>query len=466
MFLKKMNNLHNSLLFRLTIIYATAFTIVSTIGFLAFYYRIYAVAMEGLDEELIDEARQFSDLMEASGLPALKARISGEIEMMDPSEEFYRLFNTKGEVLISSDMSTWGAVAKLESLHELQNKGLTRSIGNLEIEAGGTRARMITALLGPGTVLQVGESLEEIDEYLGIFLNLFSILVICVIAVSAFIGWLLARRATKDMNEVTLTAQKISDGDYAQRVRLRGRLSEIEKLGATFNRMLDRIGSLLRSMKEINDNIAHDLRSPLARIRGIAEMGLLKETSIEAYKEMAASTIEECDALIDMINTMLDITEAEAGVNGTTLEPADLVKIIREACELFRPLAGEKKVLLSTNLPESLIVMSDRDKLERIIANLLENAIKYTPENKMVTISAVRNDDGIKVAFKDMGIGISENDLPYIFDRFYRCDQSRSNDGVGLGLSLVKAYIESLNGTIDVESSPGQGSCFTLCVAY
>lgn len=465
MLLRKFNDLRNSLLFRLTILYAAAFTILSTVGFLAFYYRIYAVAMESLDAELVNETRKLRTLMETSGLEAVRSAIADEMEMEDPAEDFYRLFTFKGETLISSDTTSWGTIAKTEILTAMQRTGQTDTIQDLEIRASGEKARMVTSIVGPDAVLQVGESLEDVDEYLDIFLKLFSILVICVIAVSTLIGWFLARRATMDMNAVTRTAQEITDGDYTRRVHLRGRLSEIERLGATFNHMLDRISSLLNSMKEINDNIAHDLRSPLARIRGIAEMSLLKDNSVQAYKDMAASTIEECDALIEMINTMLDITEAEAGVNGTRKEPADLVAIIEEACELFRPVAGNRKVLLNTNLPDALIVMSNRNKLQRIVTNLLENAIKYTPENKMVTITAVQRNDEIQVDFKDMGIGISEKDLPHIFDRFYRCDRSRSNDGVGLGLSLVKAYIESLNGSIDVESAPEQGSCFTLKMA-
>ncbi len=185
--------------------------------------------------------------------------------------------------------------------------------------------------------------IEEADEYLETFRNLFSILTGFLILASALIGWYLAKRALTDMADVTQTAQDISRGSYDRRVEVKGQFKEIESLGITFNKMLDRIQILLRSMKEINDNIAHDLRSPLARIRGIAEMTLTDEKSINDYKEMAVNTIEECDSLIEMINTMLDITEAEAGVNGTTDEEFDLVTIISKACEIFRPVADEKK---------------------------------------------------------------------------------------------------------------------------
>ena len=294
------------------------------------------------------------------------------------------------------------------------------------------------------------------------FFELFSILVISLIIVSAIIGWFLARRATIDMQEVTETAEEISSGSYDRRVQVKGRYKEIERLSAAFNSMLDRIQSLLNSMKEINDNIAHDLRSPLARIRGIAEMSLLKEKSIDAYKDMAASTIEECDTLIGMINTMLDITEAEAGVNGDEIEEFELVELIREACELFRPISEEKKINLKTSLPESLTVTSDRRKVQRIVTNLLENAIKYTPADGAVKVSAAAQNGEVRIDFEDTGMGIDPKDLPHIFERFYRCDRSRSLGGTGLGLSLVKAYTESLNGSIHVESALNQGSRFAL----
>ena len=462
MFLRKLHNFKNSLLFRLTILYAVAFTVLSTIGFLIFYYRIYAVTMERLDLELLEKTEKYVALTKEAGLEGVLPEIEDEAESEDPEEDFYCLFNFKGDILFTTDMSFWGPVAKKEILLKMQNEGLSYVIQNQAFEERDDKARMITAIIGPDSVLQVGESLEEIDEYLDIFLELVSILVISLIIVSAIIGWLLARRATIDMQEVAETAEEISSGSYDRRVKVKGRYREIERLSATFNHMLDRIQSLLNSMKEINDNIAHDLRSPLARIRGIAEMNLLKEKTIDDYKDMAASTIEECDTLIGMINTMLDITEAEAGVDGAKAEKFELVALIREACELFRPITEEKKINLKTDLPESLTFKSDRKKMQRIVMNLLENAIKYTPEDGRIAVSATAQNGEIRIEFKDTGMGISESDLPHIFERFYRCDRSRSEGGVGLGLSLVKAFAESINGTIRVESALNQGSIFAL----
>jgi signal transduction histidine kinase len=439
-----------------------AFTVLSTIGFLIFYYRIYAVTMERLDFELLDKTRKYVALTKEAGLEGVLPEIADEAESEDPKEDFYRLFNFNGDILFTTDMSFWGTIDKKDILLKMQNEGLSYAIQNQAFEERDDKARMITAIIGPDSVLQIGESFEEVDEQLDVFFKLFSILVISLIIVSAIIGWLLARRATIDMQEVTETAEEISCGSYDRRVQVKGRYKEIERLSATFNRMLDRIQSLLNSMKEINDNIAHDLRSPLARIRGIAEMSLLKEKSIDAYKDMAASTIEECDTLIGMINTMLDITEAEAGVNGVKAEEFELVTLIREACELFRPITEEKKINLKTDLPESLTFKSDRKKMQRIVMNLLENAVKYTPEDGTIAVSAAAQNGEIRIEFEDTGMGISESDLPHIFKRFYRCDRSRSKGGVGLGLSLAKAYTESINGTIQVESTLNQGSRFAL----
>ena len=178
---------------------------------------------------------------------------------------------------------------------------------------------------------------------------------------------------------------------------------------------------------------------------------------------MAISTIEECDALIDMINTMLDITEIEAGVNKAHIEEFDLSLLVAGACELFDPIADEKNIILESRLPKRLPFHGDQKRMQRIITNLIENAIKYTPVYGTVIVSAKSDNGTITVAVEDNGTGISDADLPYIFKRFYRCDRSRTQGGVGLGLSLVKAYAESMQGTIAVKSHPSRGSIFTLC---
>lgn len=465
MSLKNIKSLGGSLLFRLTLLYTLAFTLLAILSFAVFYYRIYSVTMERTDEELLGEINYYSQFLAESGLAGLQKRLIQETDAEDPEEEFYRLINFNGEVLTTSDMSAWGSVDWADVIVELKTTEINHIFQTVTLAEDDETARVISAVIGQDTILQIGESLEEADEYLGIFLNLFSILTGVLIIASAFIGWYLARRALTDMADVTRTAEDISRGEYDRRVEVKGQFKEIDRLGMTFNHMLDRIQILLRSMKEINDNIAHDLRSPLARIRGIAEMTLTDDKSMSDYKEMAINTIEECDSLIEMINTMLDITEAEAGVNGAKVTEFDLVVLITDACELFRPVADEKKLDLAVNLPESILFWGDIKKMQRIVTNILENAIKYTPEQGRVTVSAMAQNGQVQIVVKDSGIGISEKDLPHIFERFYRCDRSRTQGGVGLGLSLAKAFVKSMNGKIEVSSTMSMGSIFTVSFA-
>ena len=462
MFLRKINDLKNTLFFRLTVLYAIALVFISAISFIIIYYSIYSVTMERMDEELLDEIEWYTEEKAENSLESIKAKIAEEVESEDPDEEFYRLIDFNGNTIAATDMSSWGSIDKNDIIARLQDNEKNYVFQTITIPERDFEARMISAVIGPDTVLQIGESLEEADEYLEIFRNLFAILIIILIILSATIGWFLARRALIGMQEVTQTAEDISEGSYDRRVQVTGQLEEIKKLGDTFNSMLDRIQNLLKSMKEINDNIAHDLRSPLARIRGIAEITLRDEKSINDYRNMAVSTIEECDVLIDMINTMLDITEAEAGVNGAKDEEFDLVTLIYDACELFRPMVEVKKMELKVNIPETLIFWGDKKKMQRVVTNILENSIKYSPEQGSVNVLATSDNGEVQIVFKDNGIGISETDLPHIFERFYRCDRSRSQGGVGLGLSLAKAYTESMNGSISVSSIINQGSIFTL----
>jgi len=286
------------------------------------------------------------------------------------------------------------------------------------------------------------------------------LLMIPLFLLAAVIGWVLARHALKGVEEVTQTAIEIPKGSMDKRVEVKYRSYEIDRLANTFNGMLDRIQSLIKGMREMNDNIAHDLRSPLTRIRGMAEMTLMGKGSIDNYSEMAADTIEECDKLISIINTMLDITETEAGVGRFEYEQIDIADLIRSACELFNPIAEEKDIKILAILPDKLFIRGDRSKLQRLVTNLLENAIKYNKSGGSVTISVSQEGQQINLTFEDTGIGIPENDLPKIFDRFYRCDASRSEAGIGLGLSLVKAIARAFGGDIRVRSDPGKGSSF------
>jgi heavy metal sensor kinase len=282
-----------------------------------------------------------------------------------------------------------------------------------------------------------------------------------LIIIAAGVGWFMARRAVSGVEAVTWTAQKISGGTLEERVPVKARGDEIDQLAITFNQMLDRIQILLTEIKEMSDNIAHDLRSPITRIRGTAEVTLTTGKSLSEYESMAASTIEECDRLLDMINTMLMISKTESGVDKLSREEINLQSLVREACELFEPTAEDRGVTLSCDVPDGSHLVGDTRMIQRMLSNLLDNAIKYTPPGRLVNVSVSENEAKVVVSVKDTGCGISPSDLPRIFERFYRCDQSRSQAGIGLGLSLARAIARAHGGETTATSTQNQGSTFT-----
>jgi signal transduction histidine kinase len=234
---------------------------------------------------------------------------------------------------------------------------------------------------------------------------------------------------------------------------------EIDQLAATFNLMLDRIQGLVADIREMTDNIAHDLKSPITRIRGQAELALTTGGPLE---ELAGTAIEESDRLLTMIDAMLFISRTEAGVTRPELKPLDLAALVRDAGELFRSLAEDKRILLAWSAPDRLPFMADTPLVQRMLANLIDNAIKYTPAGGEVAVALESDAEGAAVVrVRDTGPGIPDGDLPHVFERFYRGDPSRSQPGAGLGLSLARAVARAHGGDITVASSPA-GSTFTV----
>ncbi|MBC2714071.1 MAG: HAMP domain-containing protein [Desulfobacteraceae bacterium] len=462
MFLNQLYNHRKTLSFRLTLWYALIFTLTSLLALSIFYYRISRITMENTDDELMEEFYEFAGIMDHEGRGELMAEF--ELEILEEAEEsvFFRLISPDGEILKSSDMKDFsGVTVSVDALAALQNNK-EYVIETISLPGHEYSVQAIYGTISPDIIFNMGMSLEDNYEYLSTFRNLIFMLMIPLFFIAAFIGWFLARHALKGVEEVTQTAIEISKGAIDKRVEVKRRLFEIDRLANTFNGMLDRIQSLIKGMREMNDNVAHDLRSPLTRIRGIAEMTLMGKESIEDYNEMAASTIEECDKLIEIINTMMDITETEAGVSPFKSEKLDIVELILSACELFDPIAKEKEVQLVTVLPDRLFLQGDKSKLQRLITNLLENAIKYNRHGGTVTISVNTDNHHVNIRVEDTGLGIAEEELSHIFERFYRCDRSRSLAGIGLGLSLAKAIAKAFNGDIRVQSVLDQGSSFQV----
>jgi signal transduction histidine kinase len=462
MFLKRILDIRHTLAFRLTLWYATVFTVSSFVAFFIFYITISSVTQRQRDQELLNDLAEFSSIYRLRGPDSIRSEMEIEAESDGVHKAFFRLLSPKGEEIASSNMSSWKGVGVGRTTLK-QLAGRERHIfETLSLPGRPYKVRVVYGAIAPGKIMQIGQSLEDGARFLEAFREVFSISMVVIIVFSALIGLFMARRALLGVEEVTQTALDISKGAFQQRVRVKTKADEIERLATAFNRMLDRIQELVIGMKEMTDTIAHDLKTPITRIRGLAELELNTGKPDDESQKLAGDTIEECDYLLQMINTMLQISETEARIAELAKERVDIAGIVQDALELFDPIAQEKGVTLISHVPDSVTIAGDIHGLQRMIVNLLENAIKYTPSGGTVTTSLRDNNDHIVIVIHDTGIGIPGSDLPHIFKRLYRCDASRSQPGFGLGLSLSLAVAQEHGGDITATSRPGEGSMFSV----
>ena len=278
-------------------------------------------------------------------------------------------------------------------------------------------------------------------------------------------GLFMTRNVLRRIEAVNRTSARIIEGDLSERVPLTGSGDEFYQLAANLNAMLDRIERLMAGMRQVTDNIAHDLRTPLSRLRARLEVTLLERPDANRYAEALSETIAEADQLLGTFNALLSIAEAEAGSRRETMAVVELAEIARSVAELYEPVADDKGLVLTVAIDDELPVHGDRHLLSQAIANLLDNALKYTPAG-VVALSARRNGDIARVEVADSGPGVPPDRREAVFDRFVRLEGSRSTPGNGLGLSLVRAVAKLHGGEAWLEDNePGLKAIFILPTA-
>ena len=318
----------------------------------------------------------------------------------------------------------------------------------------------VTATETPVGTLYVGAPAAR-DEVLERFRELFALILLPVLVLGFGGGLVLARRALAPLRGLAATVDRVATtGRLGERVPVRGSGDELDALAGQVNGMLARVEALVVGMRDTLDHAAHDLRTPLTRLRAGAERALLDRPG--APDPVLSDVVEETDAVLAVLNAVMDVAEAEAGTLTLHRTPTDLAGLAVQVADVYDLVAEETGITLAVEPSPPLVASVDAARVRQAVANLVDNALKYTPAGGSVRVAVGEEGGAAVVAVTDDGPGVSPEDRPRIWDRLYRGDKSRSERGLGLGLSVVRAVAEAHGGTAAVEDVPGGGSRFTL----
>jgi signal transduction histidine kinase len=443
---------------RLSLWYAAVF-IVSTAGLVGLTYALLASSLAQRDHDIINATlREYASRYEAGGLPALQRAVEIEERTGQRERLFVRVLGPGADALFVTTPPGWRDF----DVNQLEND--RNGLGAAHAPDRDAVLEVASARLIDGTILQVGKS----NETRRALLRQFRVIVGWVAAVTMIIGVIgglvLTRSTLRPIdNLIHVVRNIIRTGRTNERVPGRleaGAGDTVDELIALFNTMLDRITTLISAMGESLDNVAHDLRTPMTRLRAVAERALQSGDPAQ-QREALADCLEESDRILSMLNTLMDISEAETGVLHLPREAVPLEPLLREVVDLYEDVADARHVSVTLSA-DDVTVVGSRDRLRQVFANLLDNAIKYTAAQGTVTIRARADAGDAVVTVADTGAGIAPEHLPRIWDRLYRADPSRSERGLGLGLSLVRAYVQAHGGRVEATSAPEQGSTLTV----
>jgi len=317
--------------------------------------------------------------------------------------------------------------------------------------------------LRDGRLLQVGRLTDSLSVLLAPLRQAFALVGAGALLLSIVVGTLLSWRATRPLRAVSATTRRILDtGDLSARVPGPGGSDELGVLVRQLNTLLEKNAVHVRVLREMLDNLAHDLRTPLTRLRGTAELAIQDSGDPADARAALADCVNESDRVLHLLETLLDISAAEAGVLKLNRDRIDVRSLTERAVDLYREVAEEKALAVTLAQPEPVEVSADAIRLGQVVNNLLDNALKYTPAGGRVTLAARNEAKAVEITVTDNGPGVPPGEREAIFRRLYRGDSSRSQRGLGLGLSMVKAIVEAHGGTVAVDDAPGGGARFTV----
>ncbi len=448
-----------SFAFRLNLWFAATVTAVTLALFFAAYFLL-SISIEQKDRELIRvQLDLYRSWYEDGGLLGLSQRFAAQTDR--GSETFFvRVAGPDSRGLFVSRPAAASALdpAALDALAAEPQEWKRLPAG---VHTGPWL--VATAQLGDGHWLQVGKTTEAHEALLEHFRIVAFWVLLIGLALGLLAGYVLTGRALDPIRRLIAAVHRVlATGQMDDRVPLRaGPGDELHELTELFNRMLEKNGALLRGMREALDNVAHDLRTPLTRLRSSAERTLAAPFG-PADRETISDALEETERVILLLDTITDISEAETGLMRLAKNEVPLATAAAEAASLYEMVAEDRGITVRNEVPAAARAFADPQRLRQALVNLLDNALKYTPRGGTVTIFAESQPDSTVLGVRDTGPGIPPEEIPRIWERLYRGDKSRSERGLGLGLALVKAIAQAHGGRAEVENQPGSGAVFRL----
>jgi heavy metal sensor kinase len=462
----KFNTLRFKLIWIHGLLIALAIVCIGLVRYQISSYR----SQQSFDSALLNDAKIFASHLQIGNesFTVSTQNVSAtNASALQELEHYFILTNLQGEVFREDLHNRY---LRIMFRHGELNKILRQHSGFGQVSAAdGSDYRFVSLpfeskAFGEATVVHIGRSMEPLKGVAREYLDFSLYSVPLIIVISALVGWLLAGRALKPFEEITRTAEKITHENLNTQIFTKHKEEEIQRLVQSFNSMVQRLDESFQQMRKFNADVAHEFRTPLAIIQGETEVALRSPNLPEEIYSVLSSNLEELDRLTRIVNDMLTLSEAEAGSQVLVKEPVNVKELLEDLVDQMRLLAMDRSIQIDVHGFPELYIEADKLWIRRAVINLLDNAIKYSKSGGRIEVSASSDNSRVHLQIKDYGIGISQHDLPHIFDRLYRADpaRSRENGGVGLGLALVKWIVEAHKGTIHVTSQPDLGTSFDI----
>ncbi|HMN71817.1 MAG TPA: HAMP domain-containing sensor histidine kinase [Rhodoblastus sp.] len=437
--------------FKLAVVYSIVFAVAASLVVINVGRNVRGVLEDQISETVDADIRGLSDQYAQGGVQQVVQSIERRIRQ--PGGDIYLLTTFAGEPIV-------GNVASLPSA-TLASDGLVRTTYQRPGEREAKRRALARVFVLPGNYrLLVGHDVEEVERLRKILRGALGTSLVWLVIIGALGGLFVARRVLIRVDAMSESAAVIMRGDLSKRLPVAGTGDEIDRLAENLNAMLARIEALLRGMKEVSDNIAHDLRTPLTRLRNNADTALRQADKPEALRETLEKVIGEADSLMRIFDALLTIARAESG-SGPRMETLDVSRVAEDVAELYEAAAEERGVAFASAIEPGLLVRGNRELIAQTLANLLDNGLKYgtpsaagvAPELRLVVRRAGQI---VRLSVEDRGPGVPESDRDRVLDRFVRLEASRTLPGSGLGLSLGAAIAHLHGGVLRLEdNAPG-----------